>query len=380
MPTARIAPWILLTVLAAGPLPAAALGDGSCNAWLSPQVWGTLAEDELGETSGIAASHAQPDVLWLHNDSGGNARLYATGLLGEVRGSYLLLGVDNVDWEDVALGPCDDAEEQPCSCLYVADIGDNAGTRGGGVIHRVPEPEVVDGALGGQVSGVEELWFRYPDGAHDAEALVVHPFTGETVVLTKAGADGLTLAFAFPDAPPLPAPESAPVTLVQVGGVDVRDLGATEAQVTGADLSPRGRRLVLRTDDDLLLLTVPDGGGPGDALSGAAELLPVPDEGRGEAVAFLPDGDGVVLVAEGVDATLWAVRCSTFDPDGEGDWDPLVDCDDPPGCGCSAAGRPRAEALALLLLLLGAVRRSAGHRSAGRRSAGRRSAGRREFP
>ena len=81
------------------------------------------------------------------------------------------------DWEDIAAGP--DPDGRPL--LYVGDIGDNA--PGGPTIdvYRVAEPQVGDTAT----APAERLQLRYPDGAHDAEALLVDPLRGDLVIVTK---------------------------------------------------------------------------------------------------------------------------------------------------------------------------------------------------
>ena len=47
-----------------------------CQSYSSPQVTGTLPPT-VTEASGMAISRTQPGVLWLHNDSGDKARIYA---------------------------------------------------------------------------------------------------------------------------------------------------------------------------------------------------------------------------------------------------------------------------------------------------------------
>ena len=287
------------------------LDDGTCSSWLGAQASGNVQSSVLSEVSGMAASRRSADTLWMHNDAGNSASLFALSATGESLGTWSILGVENRDWEDLAVGPCTDGS----SCLYLGDIGDNDLARESVLLYRMPEPDA-GLASSGQIGEKEDLWFTYPDGlAHDAEAVAVHPDTGEVVVLTKAGEDGLTGVFVFPEAPPPAAPETAPTTLTQVAWIDLMDMSAQDAQVTAADVSPLGRRVALRTDDDVLLFDVPDGGTLADALLEEPRFAPAPDE-DGEAITFSTDGRSLLLVGEGVSPTVWEVRCNVFESAG----------------------------------------------------------------
>jgi hypothetical protein len=97
--------------------------------------------------------------------------------------------VDATDWEDLALGPCVDTNED---CLYIANIGNNParentpfGTAGREVleIYKLPEPDVNATIDNEVVSNVQVLSYRYgagsPTTTADAEALIVDA-TGDT--------------------------------------------------------------------------------------------------------------------------------------------------------------------------------------------------------
>jgi MYXO-CTERM domain-containing protein len=234
--------------------------------------------------------------------------------------------------------------DDPCTCLHLADLGDNDLERGGGVIYRIAEPGVGRSATRTSLAVLDEIHFVYPDGAHDAEALLVHPETGEVLILTKADS---TRVYAFPTIPPQPASASNPSELSFVTALDITACGASEAQVTGGAVSPRGYRVVLRTDEDLVLFSGAIGSPLENLLQGQPVALPTPPPGRGEAVAFGPDGQRLYLVGEGENPGVHAVDCASFVSDGEDAWDPLVECE--AGCGCGG-GSQRSLLLALLAL------------------------------
>ncbi len=298
-------------------------GDGACQSWLGARSLGQVDTGTLDEVSGIAASRRFVDVAWVHNDGDNTAAVSAVGAQAERLGTWTLLGAENRDWEDLAAGPCGDGASD-CSCLYLGDIGDNNLSRDSAVLYRFVEPDDLDGS-GGQVTGLDELWFDYPDGPHDAESVAVHPLTGQVLVITKAGVDGMTGVFAFPDTPPALSTEADPAELVELGWIDLDAVNADDAQVTAADFSPRGLRLALRTDEDLLLYDLSGGESLAEALEVGPTFAPAPEE-DGEAVTFSPDGRALLLVGEGTRPTLWEVRCNAFSSDGSDDPDPLVEC------------------------------------------------------
>jgi hypothetical protein len=331
--------------------------DGTCGAWRAAAELGQAESDDLTEVSGLAVSHRDPGLLWLHNDHGGDAALLAASLTGADRGRYEVIGAENHDWEDLAPGPCPLADIEPCTCLHLADIGDNDLSRGGGEILRFAEPDPAGAGGWGQVTPLDTLAFDYPDGPQDAETLLVHPDTGEILVLTKGDETGV---YAFPTVPPVAGPEPALLALITT--FSLVDAGAEDPVVTGGAVSPGGYRVVLRSDADLALFTGPFGASLEEILRRTPVLLPTPPPGAGEAVAWSPDGQRLYLVGEGSHPTLHAVDCAAFTPDGEDSWDPLVDCD--PGCGCASGGRAGAPAMLLALAsALGLRRRAArGHR------------------
>lgn len=264
----------------------------------------------LVEASGLAVSRDQPGVLWAHNDSGDTARVFALGEDGVKLGIFELDGAEATDWEDMALGPAVDDDGAPvddADALYLADIGDNAATRGSVSIYRVPEPEVTAGQepVRESVDDVERFTFTYPDGPRDAEALFVDRTDGSFYVIEKRLAGGPvgiyrgSLSGWDADAAALP-------TLERVG--TFRPGPSTFASVTGADLTPDGSILAVRTYGSVRLFERPDGAALADVLAGEPCTGPVPVEAQGEAVALAPDGSAYFTLPEGERPVLsrWA--------------------------------------------------------------------------
>src|SRR4051794_9496508 len=199
---------------------------------------GIVVSDAIREASGIAASRRVDNVWWVHNDSGDTARVFAISTAGATLGEYALSGASAPDWEDIAIGPGPDAG---VSYLYVGDIGDNTKSRSTVQVYRVPEPLVNPAAplsTPQTLTGVVALDLKYPDGAHDAEALFVDPTTRDLFVVTKDLAGGVAGVYRAP------APvEGSTITLSKVATVA---LGGLQG-VTAADITAAGDVIALRT-------------------------------------------------------------------------------------------------------------------------------------
>src|SRR5690606_24446711 len=115
---------------------AATLLVAACSAPPFTQLSGLMLDAELDEISGLAASHRHPDTLWMLNDGGNEARVYAVGHRGGKIATLDIAGVDNTDWEDIAAFELDGRHY-----LLVADTGDNGGLRKTLQLHVVPEPD-----------------------------------------------------------------------------------------------------------------------------------------------------------------------------------------------------------------------------------------------
>jgi hypothetical protein len=206
-----------------------------------PTTIATIKEKAITESSGLAASRTTPGAYWTHNDSGDGPFIYAFDTRGDSLGIFRLTGAQAVDWEDMAAGPGPQAGK---SYLYLGDIGDNNEARDEVVVYRVLEPSLTAAtrkltkARPGSTEPAEAIRLKYPDGKHDAEALLVHPTTGNIYIVNKV-----------PIANPVVYEATAPFTSGQL--VTMRRLGEIRVPsifggvVTGGSISPDGRRVAL---------------------------------------------------------------------------------------------------------------------------------------
>ncbi len=112
--------------------------ESTCARTLTRSTSGTIQTPELDESSGLAASAKNPGTLWINNDSGDSARVFAVAPDGSTQGIYPFEGASAIDWEDIAIGPGPVAKTP---YLYAGDIGDNGSVRPDIVIYRVRRAE-----------------------------------------------------------------------------------------------------------------------------------------------------------------------------------------------------------------------------------------------
>lgn len=256
---------------------------------------GTIANASVVEASGLVASKRHPGAFYVNNDSGDSPRFFAIGSDGADRGEYQVQNASANDWEDISRGPCADSR---ASCVYLADIGDNAMGRASYAVYRVEEPTEL--TAGVHTVSAETLAYTYPDGSQNSEALAVHPITGEIFILTKNANE--TKLYRFP----MPLTPGTPVVLEALGEVNVPGMIAL---VTGADFSPSGDSLLVRTYPSVWQFLIPSGTPIAQALTARPCDLPEALERQGEAIAWNAAGSGYVTVSEGASATLHAYSC-----------------------------------------------------------------------
>jgi hypothetical protein len=235
-----------------------------------------LGDPRIVESSGLALSRRHPGVVWTHNDSGDQARLFAVASDGRTRAVLTLAGVEARDWEAVAAG----RDDRGRPALFAGDIGDNNGVWPEVAVHRVTEPATLRDAT---VPAVRYR-LRYADGPHDAEALLVDPRSNRLYVATKSEAGG-----GLYRAPPRLDP----------AGVNVlHRIARVPPVVTDGAFLPSGRGFVLRDYQQAHVYAAPG------RRVGSFDL---PLQVQGESLAVTADGRSVLVGSEGPDSELWRV-------------------------------------------------------------------------
>ena len=235
---------------------------------------------ELPEASGVAVSRRSPGRVWAHNDSG-EAVLVALDARGSVTGRVRVSGVKIDDWEAIAVGACPAG-----TCVYIADIGDNEGERRRITVHRFSEPSTEN-----SVTVTDTFHATYPDGAHDAETLLVAP-DGGLFIVTKGETNTVGL-YRFPRA----LRPGASHQLERVGQPRSPVKASETERITDGSVSPDGRWVLLRTRQRIAFHRAADLFTGNWVEAGGIDLKAV-GEVQGEGVAIASDGT-VYLAGEG---------------------------------------------------------------------------------
>jgi hypothetical protein len=266
----------------------------------------------LPETSGMELS-ADGNRLYLIND-GTRATLYVAELDGTILQAVAVNGFRPRDLEDLALGPCADG-----TCLYFADIGDNARRRTTVQIARIVEEDV----FGDSVQVQHNVIARYPDGPHDAESIAIHPATGDLLLATKPplGRGELTQLYRLTAAQLTASDEQVFEHVGEIpASVFAAGIGLPNL-ATAMDISPDGSRLAMLTYatatefriDAATALPVLDELTEGDSFQSITTAMLI----QAESIAYGADGRSLTYTTEsirGSAAPLARNVCTDADP------------------------------------------------------------------
>ncbi len=278
-----------------GALDGGALHGGAVCSFAAPMDTARVTSGELTEISGIAASHAQPGVLYVHNDSGDSARVFALDASGALLAELRLRGARAIDWEDIALTVGAGGED----VLWVGDTGNNAARTGSGtprataIVYRFAVPALDPSGRGvvHDIDAYDTITLRYPDMPHDCEGIFVDASGGALYLFAKENSGPANLYRAA-----LPLAGGADEVLELAGVI------TPSGSITAADAL--GDRLVVRTYTRALLFVRAPGEAWGDVVARAPVILPLMTEGQGEAIAFSHDGRAIFSVPEGATPTV----------------------------------------------------------------------------
>lgn len=244
----------------------------------------TFPAGRIDEASGLAGSRAIKGYLWTHNDSGNPAELFLLSEDGKDLRSYGIGGIENRDWEDIAVGP---GPNEGVSYVYIGDIGNNNANPSVTTYTLYRVPELKDLNAGFDANSVARISYKYPDGPHDAETLLSDPITKDIFIVSKE-LDGANLYRL-----PFPQSEAGVSTAELVGKV------STVTFATGGDIVADGKEIVVRNYGNIYYWKRKDGETVGQTLTRApSKTLPYELEPQGEAVCFGTDMEGYYTLSE----------------------------------------------------------------------------------
>ena len=226
-------------------------------------------DPRIGESSGLVD---RGSVVLTINDSGDGPYLYTVDARTGATSAVTTYSTDDVtDVEAVAPGPG--------GIVWVGDIGDNRSARSGISVYRV-RPSL----HGHREVAAPRCDLGYPDGARDAETLLVHPRTGRLYVVSKSVFGGTVYV--------------APRHLATGSPNALRPFARVDGLITDGSFLPDGKHVVLRTYGSASVYTFPD-----FRLVGTVRL---PAQRQGEGISVSADGR-VLVSSEGVHAPVLEV-------------------------------------------------------------------------
>lgn len=229
-----------------------------------------IADSQVKESSGLSRSTYKRPLLWTHNDSGDGPRLFAISRKGKTRAVVNIQGASANDWEDISSGPG--------NTLWIGDIGDNGRRRSHITVYRIKEPKNL------KVKSVKATRFDldYPDGAHDAEGLMVNPRTGRLFVISKASGNAAVYR----------APE-----VLRSGTINkLTRVASAPDIVTAAAFSRDARKIVIGTYGSAYVYS---------KLGGKARKLSKPKTAQGESLTVSRSGRSIFVGSEGRQSPIY---------------------------------------------------------------------------
>ncbi len=269
--------------------------DEQTNAYDKPRIVGEIKSAEINESSGLAASPCQPNVLWTHNDSGDGPYIFAIDSSGANLGTWKVQDAVNTDWEDLA--PFKDTNGQ--CFLFIGEIGNTEkAERTEHKIYRVKEPLVSQQFANSNRNNAaptepaDTLTFRYSDASHDAESLLVHPRTGDIYILTKHRNKPSSIYQIKPDF------STGGVTVAQkISEIAVPAI--PNGFLTGGSISPDGTRVILCDYAAAYELSLPSGAANFDEIWKQKPLaIDLGSRKQGEAISYNADGTSIFATSE----------------------------------------------------------------------------------
>jgi hypothetical protein len=227
----------------------------------------TIKDSRITESSGLAVDPAG-NLYWTVNDSGDRGVAYGIGLDGSVQGT-LNFRAEPKDVEAAAVH-----EDQ----LYVADIGDNSVERDSVRVYHFRNPRA-----NGLTVTYYAYDFRYPDGPHNAETLLVNE-SGRLFIVTKGPKGAIYQAPAEPDRHEIN---------------DLEKVGSAPSNVTDGTFLPGGDRIALLTYSSVEVI---------DATSyEVVASAPIPDQPQAESLTLSLDQNSLLVGSEGKRSKVYSV-------------------------------------------------------------------------
>lgn len=244
---------------------------------------GIVQNRELKEASGLTASLRNPGLLWSHNDSGDEARLFLMDDSAKNKAVVYLAGIRAQDWEEVA-----SFQRNGESYLIIGDMGDNKGKRPFVRVHVVKEPLYRGGDFYRDTIPPTDIIthvLKYEDGPRDAEAMFYDHLDEKLYIISKrelqVGLYETSLPAFYADTLVLRKAALLPLKFV-----------------TASSLSTDGQELLIKNLLSVFYWKRSRKESIPTMLRRAGIRLPYQPEFQGEAIAFAGDNSGYYTLSE----------------------------------------------------------------------------------
>src|SRR5665213_3047351 len=262
-------------------------------------ITGHLGSREMTEISGIAASGINPDLYYIHNDSGDLSRFFSITPDGSLKsiiyfkgGSPGEFGV--LDCEDIAVGP---GPVKGKSYVYMGDIGDNDAVRKYVAVYRIEEKTAWAKDSLAKASAAA-IHFIYPDGPKDAETLMIDPI-GRLIYIVSKRQDSVTVYTSPLDYKPNETRVLTKRCRLFFPGYRLFKW------ITAGDISKDGKQILIKSYTKVFYWKRQGDEPVWKTLQKPPRILPYIQEKQGEAIGFTPDSKGYYTTSEGVYSPIY---------------------------------------------------------------------------
>lgn len=245
---------------------------------------GELTNDDINEASGLAYSIVNDGILWTHNDSGGENRIFAIDTNGVSIGEFYLKDIENRDWEDICVGP---GPDENTSYIYIGDFGDNDGTHKNKYIYRVAEPfignrtDFVDTLI-----DISTIRFTYPDDDRDAETIFIDPLTKDLYIVGKRDSKIRLYKLSFPQST---TSKIEAELEVKFSLPNDPESDTPNNYLTSGDISNNGSEILIKSYNHIYYWNRKDGASISETVLNEPSLLTYDTEPQGEAICWKND-------------------------------------------------------------------------------------------
>jgi hypothetical protein len=252
-----------------------------------------IKDAKINECSGLVCSSKSDSLIWVHNDSGDQSKIYLINSNGETIAHYNF-NKKVRDCEDIAIWKRKNNKAQ----IFVGDIGDNDNKRGFITVFQFDEPSLKMNDKEQLIENVKTFNFVYPDGARDAECLMFDPIEEKLIIVSKRE-DSVSVYTAF-----LNNLKTDQNTLTKEATLYFPGLGFTR-WITAGDISTDGTKIIIKSYAQVYYWDRKNKQSVSEAMLQPHKLLKYKPEPQGEAIGFTNQAKQFYTISEGKGAVIY---------------------------------------------------------------------------